>query len=91
MMPDCPMAGVRFRAMQEVTGSQMIVIVAKAENVGGLSVTLNEEMCASDHVVAVAAWPRRDLLPGQATEVFIALRRPVERPAKVRPSVLLGN
>lgn len=91
MMPDCPMTGVRFRPMQEVAGSQMLVLVAKAENVGKIPVSLNEEMCASDHVVAVAAWPRRELLPGQATEVFIALRRPVERASNVRPSVLMGN
>lgn len=91
MMPDCPMTGLQIRPMQEVAGSQMLVLVAKARNVGGVPVSLNEEMCASDHVVAVAAWPRRELLPGQATEVFIALRRPVERPSKVRPSVLMGN
>jgi len=91
LMPDCPMTGIRFRPMQEVTGSQMLVLVAKAENVGGVPASLNEEMCASDHVIAVAAWPRRDLMPGQATEVFIALRRPVQRPSNVRPSVLMGN
>lgn len=91
MMPDCPMTGIRLRPMQEISGSQMVVLVARADNVGSVPAQINEEMCASDSVVAIAAWPRRELAPGQSTEVFIALRRGAARSASQRPSTLMGN
>lgn len=87
-MPECVMPGMRATPAQEISGNQVIVIVSKLTNYTNLPQTIDESSCASDRVLAVAVWPRVDLLPGQSTELYIAVRRAPPPAANARPSVL---
>jgi len=87
-MPECVMPGLRAAPAQEITGTNVVVIVSKLTNNSGVPQVVDESRCASDRVLAVAAWPRVELLPGQSTELYIAVRRAAPPPANARPSVL---
>lgn len=87
-MPECVMPGLRAQPAQEITGANVVVIVSKLTNASGAPQVVDESRCASDRVLAVAAWPRVELLPGQSTELYIAVRRAAPKPANARPSVL---
>lgn len=87
-VPQCVMPGIRSVPAQELTGSNVVVLVSKVTNTTSTPQVIDEASCASDRVVAVAAWPHVDLLPGQSSELFIALRRDQPQRANARPSVL---
>lgn len=87
-MPDCVMPGLQAVPAQEIAGGEIVVIVSRLTNVSGVPQDVNESRCASDRVLAVAAWPHVALLPGQSTELYIAVRRAAPPAANSRPSVL---
>lgn len=87
-MPECVMPGLKAFPAQEIAGGDIIVLVSKLTNVTAIPQTVDETRCASDRVLAVAAWPNVDLRPGQSTELYIAVRRDAPAAANHRPSVL---
>lgn len=90
-MPECILPGLEISPAQFVDGGDITVLVAHVRNTSMLDTVLDERMCAANGVLAVAAWPRVHLLPGQETELFIAMSaRPVERSDR-RPSTLTGG
>ena len=66
-----------------------MALVARASNTGFGDIELDEAACAGPRVLAVAAYPRLRLAPGQETEVYIALR-PIPDGSELtqRPSVI---
>lgn len=89
--PPCAAAGVDIAPSQVVEGQRLLMLVALARNLSGNRVTLVETACAGPAVVAVAAWPQGVLEPGQAVEVYLALRRDEPTAATTpRPSLLGG-
>ena len=89
-MPVCAFGSVMLEPAQLLTGTDILTIVARAENIGYEHVAINESSCAGASLLAVAAWPRIELAPGEATEVYIAVRRPVATSGSRRPSVIGG-
>jgi len=87
-MPDCVLPGLQAVPAQEISGGEIVVIVSRLTNVSTAPLEVNESRCASDRVLAVAAWPHVALLPGQSTELYIAIRRAAPPAANSRPSVL---
>jgi|GEM_PF-2462917 conjugal transfer pilus assembly protein TraK len=88
LMPGCIQPGLEIVPAQEVTGHSIIVVVSRLTNRTGRTIEFDERQCASDSVLAVAAWPHVELRPGASTELYIAVRRPTAGPANARPSVL---
>lgn len=86
--PECLMPGMQMVPGQTVTGSEFIVYVARLTNVSRIPQSVDEESCAADNVLAVAAWPYVELMPGQSTELYIATRRYTAPAANVRPSLI---
>lgn len=86
--PECLMPGMQMEPGQTVTGSEFIVYVARLTNVSRIPQSVDEESCAADSVLAVAAWPYVELMPGQSTELYVATRRYAPPPANARPSLI---
>ena len=86
--PECLMPGLAVSAAQVVTGKDLQVYVSKVTNRTGIPQSVDEQACASDQVVAVAAWPYVELMPGQSTELFVAVRRSAPQRGQSRPSLL---
>lgn len=87
-MPECLMPGLAITPAQEISNGQMIIVVSKVTNRTAIPQIVDEQSCATDQVLAVAAWPYVDLAPGQSTELFVALRRSAPPSRQARPSVL---
>ncbi|MDO9103439.1 MAG: type-F conjugative transfer system secretin TraK [Methylovulum sp.] len=85
----CHGTNLTFKPGQLLSGHDSRIIVMVAQN-RGLSATLLEEaFCANDEVMAVAAWPRVRLEPGEKTEVFVLMRLPASTEgAEARPGLL---
>lgn len=85
----CAQPGLGFSAGQLLTGAAADLLVLVAENRGASAVVLDETACAATGVLAVAAWPRIRLLPGERTEVYVALKRGTGRSdERRRPSLV---
>lgn len=92
LMPACDLQGLDIMPAQLLEGGAVLVLVARVHNRGGAAIAIDESACAAPGVLAVAAWPEVLLAPGQATELFIAVRRPEAEPGVTRrPSVLAGG
>lgn len=91
LMPECVLPGIQTTPAQLVSGANVSVVVVRARNVSTISTVVDEQMCSANRVLAVAAWPRRQLEPGQETEIFIALKRQAQAPSGARPSTLTGR
>lgn len=87
---DCLIDGVQILPAQLVSGATLQVVVSRVQNTSPWPVEINESLCASDYTLGVAAWPRTVLQPGEATELFVAMRRDAAPRGKVRPSTLGG-
>lgn len=87
-VPECLMPGLRMTPGQTVTGAEFTVYVSRLTNTSRIPQFVEEEACASDRVLAVAAWPHVELMPGQSTELYIATRRPRVPAADARPSLI---
>ncbi len=85
----CQGPGLSFRLGQFLKSDQAQIAVYVAENHGSTSIQFEEASCASEDTVAVAAWPRFRLMPGERTEVYVLLKKPQGRSdAAPRPSLL---
>ncbi len=87
----CRQPGVAFDFSkgQRLVGHHLAVTVGIATNISRYPLELKEASCASAEVVAVAAWPRFKLQPGQRTEIYLAQsQKQTYTPASQRPSLL---
>lgn len=88
----CTQAGLHTRTGQALEGRDMVLLVGVARNTGATALEVDERSCTDDggEVLAVAAWPRVLLEPGEATELYVAVRRPRDEDTTARPSLLSG-
>ncbi|QXP89489.1 TraK domain-containing protein [Methylococcus capsulatus] len=67
----CAMPGAEFEPGQILSGSRYDIVVFRATNRSGGSLSLDETACAAPGVRAVAAWPRLRLRAGESAEVYV--------------------
>jgi len=84
----CQQNQVQVQTGQALEGQDMVLLVGIARNTGFTTVELDEHRCASDDVLAVAAWPSVVLAPKQSTELYVAVRRNANEATMLRPSLL---
>ena len=84
----CHSAGLQFTLGQTLVGQDAKIIVLIAHNTGFAPRLFEEAFCASEPVIAVAAWPKIRLNPGEKTEVFVLMRNDPVRDEEHRPSLL---
>jgi conjugal transfer pilus assembly protein TraK len=89
----CAQPGLQTRTGQALEGHDRVLLVGVARNTGPSSLELDEHSCADagGDVLAAAAWPRVLLEAGEATELYVAIRRPRDEDTTVRPSLLKGT
>jgi conjugal transfer pilus assembly protein TraK len=89
----CHQDRVLIRTGQLLEGQELLIFVGVARNTGVIPIEFDERACAStqDEVLAVAAWPKVVLGPGESTELYVAVRRKDETAITVRPSLLNGR
>lgn len=89
----CHQDRVRIRTGQLLEGPELLIFVGVAYNTGVIPIEFDERACAAtqDEVLAVAAWPKVVLGPGESTELYVAIRRKDEAAITVRPSLLNGR
>jgi conjugal transfer pilus assembly protein TraK len=89
----CHQDRVRIYTGQLLEGQDLLIFVGVARNTGVIPIEFDERACASiqDEVLAVAAWPKVVLGPGESTELYVAVRRKDEAAITVRPSLLNGR
>jgi len=75
---------------QTLEGRDLLVLVGTAKNSGLVPLELDERACAfeTQETVAVAAWPKVWLEPGEMSELYVAIRRTPEAETTARPSLL---
>jgi conjugal transfer pilus assembly protein TraK len=86
----CHQDRVKIYTGQLLEGQELLIFVGIARNTGVTPLEFDERACAStqDEVLAVAAWPKVVLGPGESTELYVAVRRKDEAAITVRPSLL---
>lgn len=88
-MPRCDIAGVHVVPLQLLTGASLRAFVGRAQNTSETVREIREGACEGRAVRAVAAWPRTQLQPGEAVEIYIALDVPgPDDQGPQRPSLL---
>ena len=89
----CTQPGLQTRTGQVLEGHDRVLLVGVAHNTGPSSLELDERACADGggEVLAVTAWPKVLLEAGEATELYVAIRRPRDEDITVRPSLLKGS
>lgn len=97
-----PLAGESLRCTQPdltttlgqtLEGRDLLVLVGTAKNSGLVPLELDERACAIEpqETVAVAAWPKVWLEPGEMSELYIAVRRTPDAETTARPSLLKAS
>lgn len=90
----CAQAGLAVRIGQVLEGHALWLVAARAENRSAELVTLDERRCEAtlgEAVLAVAAWPRVELGPGESAELYLAVRpRSPDDAARARPPLVDG-
>ena len=86
----CQQDRIQIRTGQLLEGQDMVILVGIVRNTGATSIEFDERSCAArkDEVLAVAAWPKVVLGPGEATELYVAVRRSADEATSLRPSLL---
>ena len=86
----CQQDRVQIRTGQLLEGQDLVILVGVVRNTGATSIEFDERSCAThkDEVMAVAAWPKVVLGPGEATEIYVAVRRSADESTTLRPSLL---
>jgi conjugal transfer pilus assembly protein TraK len=89
----CHQDRLRIHTGQLLEGQDLLIFVGVARNTGVVPIEFDERACAStqEEVLAVAAWPKVVLGPGESTELYVAVRRKDEAAIMVRPSLLNGR
>lgn len=85
----CHAASLTFMPGQLLSGHDFRILVMIAQNNGRAANVFEEATCAGENIMAVAAWPKVRLEPGEKTEVFILMRLPEGKSGEeVRPALL---
>ena len=86
----CQQDRIQIRTGQLLEGQDMVILVGVVRNTGATSIEFDERSCAThkDEVLAVATWPKVVLGPGEATELYVAVRRSADEATPLRPSLL---
>ena len=90
----CRQRGIKFDFSngQLIEGHNLKVVVGVAVNLSDAPIEFIEDTCGAWNVAAVAAFPKNILLPGERTEVYVALKtRYEEELVEERPSLLRGG
>ena len=86
----CHGISLSFVPGQLLSGHDSRIVVMIAQNTGLTASVFEEAHCAGEDVMAVAAWPKVRLSPGEKTEVYILMRLPEGKNGeKARPALLL--
>jgi len=75
--PTCAAAGLRVTRGQVLDGGPLRFVTATLTSSGNTPVAIDQSTCrldAGDAIVAVAAWPRTRLAPGNTTALYLAVR-----------------
>ncbi|NEV63989.1 TraK domain-containing protein [Thiorhodococcus minor] len=87
----CVQLGLETRRGQVLEGSDLWLVTALVRNTTDTELEIEERACRADldgDTVAVAVWPRVWLAPGEAVELYVAVRRPTpEERRPERPSL----
>lgn len=85
----CHAPNLSFRLGQVLAGTESRIFVLIAQNNGTSPIVFEESVCASESTVAVAAWPKVRLAPGERTEVYVLMRQPeLKSGEETRPALL---
>lgn len=86
----CQQDRIQIRTGQLLEGTNMLILIGVARNTGPGTIEFNERSCVNnqDEVLAVTAWPKVVLGPGEATEVYVARRHTPDTFTTLRPSLL---
>jgi len=85
----CHDANLTFWPGQILSGHGSRILVEVAQNNGVSPVVFEEAFCANEKTMAVAAWPKIRLEPGEKTEVYILMRLPDGKSdEEIRPALL---
>ena len=89
----CSQTGLFTHTGQALEGRNRVLLVGVARNTGTRPLEIDERSCADagGEVLAVAAWPKAMLEPGEATELYVALRQTKDNDTTARPSLLDGG
>ena len=88
-MTVCHNPKLTFWPGQVLSGHDSKIIVFIAQNNSAATTVFEEAFCASDNIIAVAAWPKVRLEPGEKTEVYILMRLPEGKSGEeIRPALL---
>lgn len=89
----CEQPGLRVTTGQALEGRDWVILVGVVRNGGSSPVELDERSCAGSgrETLAVAAWPKVLLAPGEASELYVAVRNQPDPEAAARPSLLNGK
>lgn len=82
-LPVCRHPGLEFDFAngQILEGHNLSVYVGVIRNVASTPVEFREQRCGGWRIAAVTSWPLKVLKPGQATEVYLAVKREDDKPA----------
>lgn len=75
LVPACQMPGLRLQLGQMLEGPRSRIAVYTASNPTNSTHSVQEAGCYRQGVLAVSAFPRPVLEPGQETEVYVVLRK----------------
>lgn len=84
----CHDHGLSFSYGQSMQGQSSRIVILVAKNTGLAPKQIQEADCANPSVVAVSAWPKVRLNPGERTEVYILMKNAPEGDHEYRPSLL---
>lgn len=74
---------------QLLSGHDSRIVVLVGQNNGNSPVIFEEAFCASEDTMAVAAWPKVRIEPGEKTEIYLLLRLPEGKSGEeIRPALL---
>lgn len=74
---------------QLLSGHDSRIVILIAENNSASTAFFEEASCASDDTMAVAAWPKIRLEPGEKTEIYLLMRLPEGKSGEeIRPVLL---
>jgi len=77
LVPRCQVPGLAMKPAQMLDGPTTRIAVYVAANTTASSIPFQEAGCYRKGVLAVSAFPRPVLEPGQSTEVYVVLRKEV--------------
>ena len=84
----CHDHALSFSYGQSMQGQSSRIVILVAKNTGLVPKQIQEADCANPSVVAVSAWPKFRLNPGERTEVYILMKNSPEGDHEYRPSLL---